>query len=47
MDRFGYDTTAEEVARLTDLRGRIAVLAGASSGIGVETARGQIGRAHV
>jgi NAD(P)-dependent dehydrogenase (short-subunit alcohol dehydrogenase family) len=39
MDRFGYDTTAEEIARTVDLRGRRAVLTGASSGIGVETAR--------
>ncbi len=37
---FGWDTTAEEVARSADLRGRLAVLTGASSGIGVETARG-------
>ena len=37
--RFGWDTTAEEVARSADLRGRQAVLTGASSGIGVETAR--------
>jgi NAD(P)-dependent dehydrogenase (short-subunit alcohol dehydrogenase family) len=37
---FGRDTTAEEVARSADLRGRLAVLTGASSGIGVETARG-------
>ena len=39
MARFGYDTTAEEIARTVDLRGRRAVLTGASSGIGVETAR--------
>jgi NAD(P)-dependent dehydrogenase (short-subunit alcohol dehydrogenase family) len=39
MSRFGYDTTAEEIARSVDLRGRRAVLTGASSGIGVETAR--------
>jgi NAD(P)-dependent dehydrogenase (short-subunit alcohol dehydrogenase family) len=39
MSRFGYDTTAEEVARAADLRGRRVVLTGASSGIGVETAR--------
>jgi NAD(P)-dependent dehydrogenase (short-subunit alcohol dehydrogenase family) len=38
--RFGQETTAEEVARSADLRGRLAVLTGASSGIGVETARG-------
>jgi NAD(P)-dependent dehydrogenase (short-subunit alcohol dehydrogenase family) len=40
MSRFGYETTAEEVARTADLHGRRAVLTGASSGIGVETARG-------
>ena len=40
MSAFGHDTTAEEVARSADLRGRLAVLTGASSGIGVETARG-------
>jgi NAD(P)-dependent dehydrogenase (short-subunit alcohol dehydrogenase family) len=40
MSRFGRDTTAEEIARTADLRGRLAVLTGASSGIGVETARG-------
>jgi NAD(P)-dependent dehydrogenase (short-subunit alcohol dehydrogenase family) len=39
MSRFGRDTTAEEVARSADLRGRQVVLTGASSGIGVETAR--------
>ena len=39
MSRFGYDTTAEEIARSHDLRGMRAVLTGASSGIGVETAR--------
>ncbi len=40
MSAFGHDTTAEEIARTADLRGRLAVLTGASSGIGVETARG-------
>jgi NAD(P)-dependent dehydrogenase (short-subunit alcohol dehydrogenase family) len=39
MSRFGYSTTAEDIARTADLRGRLAVLTGASSGIGVETAR--------
>ena len=39
MGRFGYDTTAEEVARTVDLRGRRAVVTGASSGIGMETTR--------
>ncbi len=40
LSAFGRDTTAEEIARSADLRGRLAVLTGASSGIGVETARG-------
>ena len=40
MSRFGRATTAEEIARSADLRGRVAILTGASSGIGVETARG-------
>jgi NAD(P)-dependent dehydrogenase (short-subunit alcohol dehydrogenase family) len=40
LSAFGRDTTAEEVGRSADLRGRLAVLTGASSGIGVETARG-------
>ena len=40
MSAFGRDTTAEEIGRSADLRGRLAVLTGASSGIGVETARG-------
>jgi NAD(P)-dependent dehydrogenase (short-subunit alcohol dehydrogenase family) len=31
--------TAEEIARAADLRGKTAVLTGASSGLGVETAR--------
>jgi NAD(P)-dependent dehydrogenase (short-subunit alcohol dehydrogenase family) len=35
-DRF---TTAEHIARSADLRGRLAVVTGASSGIGAETAR--------
>jgi NAD(P)-dependent dehydrogenase (short-subunit alcohol dehydrogenase family) len=39
MHTFGDETTAEEVARSADLRGRLAVVTGASSGIGVETAR--------
>lgn len=42
MSPFGYDTTAEEVGRSADLRGRLVVLTGASSGIGVETARGLV-----
>jgi NAD(P)-dependent dehydrogenase (short-subunit alcohol dehydrogenase family) len=36
---FGFHTTAEEVVRGVDLSGRQVVLTGASSGIGVETAR--------
>jgi NAD(P)-dependent dehydrogenase (short-subunit alcohol dehydrogenase family) len=36
---YGRETTAEEIARKSDLRGRLAVLTGASSGIGTETAR--------
>jgi len=39
MSRFGRETTAEAVSRSADLRGCRAVLTGASSGIGVETAR--------
>jgi NAD(P)-dependent dehydrogenase (short-subunit alcohol dehydrogenase family) len=37
--RFGFESTAEEVAAGVDLRGRVAVVTGASSGLGVETAR--------
>ncbi len=36
---FGRESIAEEVARSADLRGRRAVITGASSGIGAETAR--------
>jgi NAD(P)-dependent dehydrogenase (short-subunit alcohol dehydrogenase family) len=36
---FGWHSTAEEVARGIDLTGKQVVLTGASSGIGVETAR--------
>jgi NAD(P)-dependent dehydrogenase (short-subunit alcohol dehydrogenase family) len=39
VTRFGRETTAEEIARTADLRGRTAVLTGASSGLGAETAR--------
>jgi NADP-dependent 3-hydroxy acid dehydrogenase YdfG len=39
MHTFGDETTAEEVARSADLRGRLAVVTGGSSGIGIETAR--------
>ncbi len=38
MSHYGRTTTAEEVARSADLRGRQVVLTGASSGIGLETA---------
>lgn len=37
--RFGFESTADEVAAGVDLRGRVAVVTGASSGLGVETAR--------
>ncbi len=40
---FGFDSTAAEVAAGTDLSGRRAVVTGASSGIGVETARALAG----
>ena len=36
---FDRESTAEQIARSSDLRGRNAVLTGASSGIGAETAR--------
>ncbi len=39
MTTFGWNTTAEEVARAANLRGRQVVLTGASSGIGINTAR--------
>jgi NAD(P)-dependent dehydrogenase (short-subunit alcohol dehydrogenase family) len=39
MSPFGRETTATEIAGLADLQGRQAVVTGASSGIGVETAR--------
>jgi NAD(P)-dependent dehydrogenase (short-subunit alcohol dehydrogenase family) len=38
--RFDRTATAAQVAREADLVGRVAVVTGASSGIGVETARG-------
>jgi NAD(P)-dependent dehydrogenase (short-subunit alcohol dehydrogenase family) len=39
VSRFNRESTAEQVARSADLRGRTVVLTGASSGIGAETAR--------
>jgi len=42
--RFGAESTAEEVVAGVDLRGRVAVVTGASSGLGVETARAFAGR---
>ncbi|CAN7180014.1 SDR family NAD(P)-dependent oxidoreductase [Phenylobacterium sp. LjRoot219] len=39
MSRYDRTTTAEQIARAADLRGRVAVLTGASSGLGTETAR--------
>lgn len=40
---FGFDSTAAEVAAGIDLRGKRAIVTGASSGIGVETARALAG----
>jgi NAD(P)-dependent dehydrogenase (short-subunit alcohol dehydrogenase family) len=40
---FGFASTAAEVAEGIDLRGRRVVVTGASSGIGVETARALAG----
>jgi NAD(P)-dependent dehydrogenase (short-subunit alcohol dehydrogenase family) len=37
--RFGWESTAEEVVAGVDLRGKVAVVTGASGGIGAETAR--------
>src|SRR5690606_2107986 len=42
--RFGFESTADEVAADVDLTGRVAVVTGASSGLGVETARVLAGR---
>jgi NAD(P)-dependent dehydrogenase (short-subunit alcohol dehydrogenase family) len=41
---FGFESTATEVAAGVDLTGKHAVVTGASSGIGVETARALAGR---
>src|SRR3954449_8677743 len=40
---FGFESTAEEVIAGVDLRGKRAIVTGASSGIGVETARALAG----
>jgi len=46
--RFGFESTAEEVAAGIDLHGKTAVVTGASGGLGAETARVLAGRgAHV
>ena len=46
--RFGFESTAEQVAAEVDLRGKVAVVTGASGGLGAETARVLAGRgAHV
>ena len=37
--KYGAETTAAEIVQDVDLHGRRAVVTGASSGIGVETAR--------
>ena len=42
--RYGFESTAEEVAAGVDLEGRVAVVTGASGGLGEETARVLAGR---
>ncbi len=39
MSEFGFDSTASQVAEGIDLSGRVAVVTGASGGLGKETAR--------
>jgi hypothetical protein len=41
--RFGFESTAAEVVAGIDLSGKRAIVTGASSGIGVETARALAG----
>jgi NAD(P)-dependent dehydrogenase (short-subunit alcohol dehydrogenase family) len=38
-NKFGHDTTTEEVLEGIDLTGKLALVTGASSGLGAETAR--------
>ena len=44
--QFNFNSTANEVIKGQDLSDKRAVVTGAASGIGLETAR-EIGRAHV
>ena len=44
---FGFRTTAAEVVAGVDLTGKRAIVTGASSGIGIETARALAGAAAV
>src|SRR5271155_4296470 len=40
---FGFDSTAAEVVAGVDLSGKLAIVTGAASGIGIETARALAG----
>src|SRR4051794_33536846 len=40
---FGFDTTTDEVTAGVDLTGKVALVTGASTGIGLDTARGLAG----